>query len=324
MNAAARMAPGLRRLGLPASLRAGLNRVCAPFADVDLGPVRLGHATCAPSDGGGIEVASTIGDGAAAVSLTFAADGPLLPLAHGPALQALRQELAWEAELAALEAVAPAVELTSVARPGPPLPLSRALRFETEAGAHLARLSFGAAAIPILAALFARLPARPGPARLPLRISVSLGGMELDRAALPQLVPGAALVPPASGASTRDVRLVLQGRPGPRATLDGPRLILKEPLMSTQPRDPVAPAPDPATALDRLPIRLDFVAGARRMELREAALLDVGSVVALDGDPTEADIDIQVDGVSIGRGEAVLIGGRLCIQIREMTLGADG
>ena len=72
--------------------------------------------------------------------------------------------------------------------------------------------------------------------------------------------------------------------------------------------------PEDLSALDDMPVMLDFELGQIRMTLREMRALGAGAILALEnGSP--ASIIIRAGGRVLGHGEAVGVNGKLGIRI---------
>jgi len=72
--------------------------------------------------------------------------------------------------------------------------------------------------------------------------------------------------------------------------------------------------PDEASALDELPVRLDFELGQLELPLSEVAVLGPGHVFELARDENQP-VDILANGRLIGRGRIVTVAGTLAVQI---------
>jgi len=85
-----------------------------------------------------------------------------------------------------------------------------------------------------------------------------------------------------------------------------------------KPEAPTAPAeainPEVLGALSTMALNIVAVLGKKRMTVSEVARLHTGSVLDLDGDPNNL-IDLVCDGKTLGKGELVLVDGKLGVRL---------
>lgn len=169
-----------------------------------------------------------------------------------------------------------------------------------------------------LGALARALEPWPGRARRPairLAASVEVGRFEAPRARLARLAARDTILPGAGALSLAAGRLVLQDRAVARLRIDGRTAILEEtPAMTADEPDEAEAAP-----LGDLPVRLTFRLAARDMTLDEIADLRAGSVIALDAEAEDPQVDLCVGGRVVGRGEVVSVGGRLGVHVLRVA-----
>lgn len=74
-----------------------------------------------------------------------------------------------------------------------------------------------------------------------------------------------------------------------------------------------------ASLLDRLELTVRFWIGGRRLAWREIQSLQEGSVITLDHNVADAEVQLVVDGQRIGRGKLVAVGERLGVRIASIA-----
>lgn len=70
--------------------------------------------------------------------------------------------------------------------------------------------------------------------------------------------------------------------------------------------------------IDAVEVSIEAYLGAARMTVAELSALGAGSVVALDA-ALNADVELRLGGVLIGRGELVAVGDKFAVRITELS-----
>jgi type III secretion protein Q len=200
-------------------------------------------------------------------------------------------------------------------------------------------LSTDALGLMLMAGLAARWPGARGvlaPGRVPVRLRAEIGSATLSRAELTSLSAGDAILLQ-HGWVDRERQLWLSHRGwGLRVRAEGSRLVVTEPFhlveqemddeeIDDNDSDEFHPLDDTGEALDddqpmgldALPVRLQFDLGQRTMPLAEVSELQVGQVLELSRPLSQA-VSIRANGVLIGTGELMEIGGRIAVGITAL------
>lgn len=70
--------------------------------------------------------------------------------------------------------------------------------------------------------------------------------------------------------------------------------------------------------IDAVEVSVEAYLGAARMTIAELSALGTGSVVVLDA-ALNAEVELRLNGVPIGRGELVAVGDNFAVRINELS-----
>jgi type III secretion protein Q len=266
-------------------------------------------------------------------------DLPALP----PPIRSAAFEAALQDMLDALEAAGPGpARIHGVEEASPPAASSLEHHFGvTLASGALtlwATLSTGRLGLMLMSGLAAHSPTAPGPLGgegVPLLLlRAEIGSASLSRAEIASLQPGDAIVLQECWIGPQGQLRLGHGDWGLRVRAEGAHLVVTEPFHLTEPpmgdddADEVLCSVDAAhtpgqareeapQGLDALPVRLHFDLGQRSMSLSEVSALQVGQVVEL-ARPLSQAVSIRANGVLVGTGELIEIGGRMAVAVTSL------
>ncbi|HSV47684.1 MAG TPA: type III secretion system cytoplasmic ring protein SctQ [Ramlibacter sp.] len=237
---------------------------------------------------------------------------------EGALEQALTALAALQRGPARIESVGPEAAAT------PGLDHRFALLLAQPGAALEAQLATSSLGLMLMAGLVAQLAPARGPLdadAVAMLLRAEIGSTLLPADQLASLAVGDAILFDHAWIAQEGELWLGQGRWGLKARWDDRSLVVTQPFTETgltMPTDTESvPQADGASALDAVPVRLQFDIGERSMTLGELKALQVGQSLEL-GRPLSQAVIIRANGALVGSGELVEIDGRLGVTITAL------